>query len=79
MIDLTPEEAMVAFALAVGELQAIKAEEIMGEPVNTSEVNLLYSLANKQNPDPANTPVPPWNDLPPLQDDDAGPHTIDVH
>lgn len=68
--NLTDEEAAAAFVLAVGELQAIKTEEMEGDAPDMTEVAVLYGLAKATNPDPDNNPVPPWEELPPLPEEE---------
>lgn len=67
-IELTPEEAAAVYVLAAGELQAIKAEEELGDVVNENEINVLLSLANKTNPDPGPSPMT-WEQIPAMEDE----------
>lgn len=70
-VDLTLEEKSAAAVLAVGELAAIKAEQVAGIGIDAVEVSLLLSLANKCRPD--GTGEITWDDITPLDPEDEEP------
>lgn len=67
-LELTTDEQLAVFVLAGGELQAIKAEEEIGEPIDTQEVEVLLALMNKTNPKPEEGSFT-WENIPPYRDE----------